>query len=167
MLSKILSKEECAKCRLCCSFDSYDLWETPVITTNMASRILQEYLPQQEFIRRDGHFLLKMEKEPDDDLYYCSLLDRDKGCILGSDKPFDCRIWPFRVMSLGITRVITLSPVCPVVQTKPLKEIQALAKELAPEIFEYADENPDAVKPYIDGYPIMVVEKPDREDSLV
>ncbi len=167
MLSKILSKEECAKCRLCCSFDSYDLWETPVITTKLASQILQEYLPQQEFVRRDGHFLLKMDKEPDADLYYCSLLDHNTGCILGSEKPFDCRIWPYRVMSLGIIRVITLSPVCPVVQTKPLKEIQDLAKELAPAIFEYADENPAAVKPYIDGYPIMVVEKPEREDNSI
>lgn len=164
MLSKILSREECAECRLCCSFDSYDLWETPVITKKLASQILQEYLPQQEFVRRDGHFLLKMDKEPDEDLYYCSLLDREKGCILGTDKPFDCQIWPFRVMSLGITRVITLSPVCPVVQKKPLCEIQALAKELAPAIFEYADENPTAVKSYIDGYPIMVVERPERAE---
>lgn len=166
MLSKILSKEECAKCRLCCSFDSYDLWETPVITKNLASQILQEYLPQQEFVRRDDYFLLKMNKEPDEDLYYCSLLDHSNGCIMGDDKPFDCRIWPYRVMSLGFTRVITLSPVCPVVQTKPLEDIQALAKKLAPAIFEYADENPGAVKPYIDGYPIMVVEKPQREDNV-
>lgn len=167
MLSKILSREECAKCRLCCSFDSYDLWETPYIPAQLASRILQEFKPDQEFIKKEDHFLLKMQKEPDMDLYYCSLLDPDKGCILEDNKPFDCQIWPFRIMALNDTRVITLSPVCPVVQTRPLCDIQAVAKEIAPEIFAYADENPAAVKPYLEGYPIMVVEEKKYKDSLI
>ncbi len=160
MLGKLISKEECARCRLCCSFDSYDLWETPVIPPRLASMILQDYKPDQEFLRLEDHFLLKMKKEPDRDLYYCSLLDHEKGCIMGDNKPFDCRIWPLRLMELGGVRVIVLSPVCPTVQTRPLNEIQAVARELADEIFRYGDENPVAVKKYIDGYPIMVVEKP-------
>ncbi|MBO5448513.1 MAG: hypothetical protein J5994_04220 [Ruminococcus sp.] len=167
MLSKILSRDECAKCKLCCTFDSYDLWETPIIPVKLASRIMQDFEPDQKFIRKDDHFLLKMDKEPDADLYYCSLLDQEKGCIMGDDKPFDCRIWPFRIMALNGVRVITLSPVCPVVQTKPLADIQAVAKELAPEIFAYADETPSAVKPYLDGYPIMVVEENKYKSSLV
>lgn len=159
MLSKILSKEECAKCRICCTFDSYDLWETPYINVSLASKILQEYAPQQEFIKKDSHFLLKMNKEADQDLYICSLLDQDKGCILGQDKPFDCKIWPFRVMSLNGIKVITLSPVCPALQKKPIGEITEVAKEIAPEIFKYANENPEAVKPYLPDYTILVVEK--------
>ena len=159
MLGKLLSREECAKCRLCCCFDSYDLWETPVINRETHDRILGEFKPDQEFLELEDHYLLKMEKEPDRDLYYCSLLDHEKGCLMGTEKPFDCRIWPFRVMELDGRRVIVLSTVCPVVQTRPLCEIQALAKELAPEIFAYADENPFAVKKYMEGYPIMVVEE--------
>lgn len=158
MLSKILSHDDCEKCQICCTFDSYDLWETPVITDSLASKILQEYAPQQKFIRKDDHFLLKMDKEPEADLYYCSLLDRDKGCILGDSKPFDCKIWPFRIMALNGRRVITLSPVCPVLIKKPVNEILEEANELAPTIFEYADKNPAVVKPYLEGYPIMVVE---------
>lgn len=167
MISKILSKEECAKCRICCTFDSYDLWETPYISKTMASKILQEYDPQQKFVKKDSHFLLKMEKEPEADLYFCSLLDRDKGCVLGVDKPFDCKIWPFRVMALNDTKVITLSPVCPVVIKKPMDEIMDLAKELSKEIFEYADNNPDAVKPYLKDYPILVVDDHKYRESLI
>lgn len=115
MLSKILSKEECAKCRICCCFDSYDIWETPYISQTLASKILQEYTPKQEFIKKENHFLFKMDKEQNADLYYCPMLDN----------------------------------------------------ELADQIFEYADENPEAVKPYLDGYPILVVEGKKYKDTLV
>lgn len=159
MLSKLLSREECAKCRLCCCFDSYDLWETPVITGETKESILESFKPDQDFLDLEGYSLLKMQKEQDKDLYYCSLLDHSKGCIMGTEKPFDCRIWPFRVMDLEGIRAIVLSPVCPVVQTRPLNEIQAVAKELAPQIFAYARENPFVVKKYIQGYPIMLTEE--------
>ena len=139
MLSKILSKEECAKCRICCCFDSYDIWETPYISQTLASKILQEYTPKQEFIKKENHFLFKMDKEQNADLYYCPMLDNEKGCILGDDKPFDCRIWP----------------------------LTKTANELADQIFEYADENQEAVKPYLDGYPILVVEGKKYKDTLV
>ena len=159
MIGKLLSREECAKCRLCCCFDSYDLWETPIIEKSTHDRIISGFRPDQAFLDLEDHYLLKMQKEPDRDLYYCSLLYHDKGCIMGEEKPFDCRIWPFRVMDLNGTRVIALSTVCPVVQTRPLCEIQAVAKELAPQIFAYADRAPFAVKKYISGYPIMVAEE--------
>ena len=167
MLSKILSKDECAKCRICCTFDSYDLWETPVISVKLASKILQEYSPEQKFVKKDDHFLLKMDKEPGQDLYYCSLLDQEKGCILGNDKPFDCKIWPLRVMVHNGTKLITLSPVCPTLMKKPIGEIMEVAKELAPEIFRYVNENPFVVKPYLPDYPILVVEESKYNESLV
>lgn len=167
MLSKILSQQECAACRICCSFDSYDLWETPVISKNLASKILQEVAPQQQFVKKDDHFLFKMTKEPQADLYYCPMLDQEKGCILGDDKPFDCKIWPLRIMNLDGKRVITLSPVCPTVMKKPIEDIVQTAKELSEEIFAYADENPKAVKPYLEGYPILVTEKSKLNNSLI
>ena len=83
MLGKLLSREECAKCRLCCCFDSYDLWETPVINRETHDKIQDEFKPDQEFLELEDHYLLKMEKEPDRDLYYCSLLDHEKGCLMG------------------------------------------------------------------------------------
>lgn len=156
MLSKLLSKEECKNCQICCSFDSTDLWETPVINDRLRIRILDDY-PEMKFVKKENSYLFRMDKEPEEDLYFCSVLDRSRGCVLGDEKPFDCRIWPFRVMDLNGTQVITLSPVCPVMIKKPVDELSALAKEIAPIIFKEADENPDIVKKYLSGYPIFVV----------
>ena len=102
-----------------------------------------------------------MEKEPDSDLYYCSLLDRSKGCIMGDEKPFDCKIWPFRVMSLNGVNVITLSPVCPVVKTRPLEDIMKVCWQISDEIFSQAKAHPEIVKPYIEVYPIIVTQNSD------
>jgi hypothetical protein len=158
MLSKILSKAECAQCQICCSFDSYDLWETPVVTDEIMKRAL-EINPAQQFSQISGARLFRMEREENEDLYFCPMLDRKKGCMLGDDKPFDCKIWPFRIMNFEGRRVIVLSPVCPTVFDKPISEIKALANELAPKIFEQADKTPEMVKPYIVGYPIIVTEQ--------
>ncbi|MBR1423786.1 MAG: hypothetical protein IJ571_10145 [Ruminococcus sp.] len=167
MLSPILSRAECAKCKMCCIFDSYDLWETPYITRELAAKIIQEIKPDQQFVKKEDHFLLKMEKEKDADLYYCPLLDQEKGCILGDEKPFDCLIWPFRIMHLGSKRVITLSPVCPNISERSVKAVREMAEQISDRIFEYADENPDAVKPYIEGYPIIIVEKDKFKSTLL
>lgn len=159
MLKKVLSREECAKCKICCCFDSTDIWEAPVITQQMRDEILKNYDPNQKFLQKDGFYILDMPKEPDEDLYYCTMLDHSKGCKMGENKPFDCRIWPFRVMSLNGTQVITLSPVCPVVKTRPLDKLSELANELAPVIFEQAEKEPHMIKPYINGYPILAVKE--------
>ena len=79
--------------------------------------------------------------------------------MLGDEKPFDCRIWPFRVMRLDKRLVITLSPVCPVVQTRPLSLIKEVCDELAPVIYAQAQKNPDIVKNYIENFPILNVKE--------
>jgi Fe-S-cluster containining protein len=157
MLSKILSKRECAECKICCSFDSYDLLETPVVTDEIMQRSLA-VKPDQRFADVDGTRLYIMDKEPDRDLYYCPMLDHSKGCLLGDSKPFDCRIWPFKIMRFEGRRVIALSPVCPIVSDKPLSELRELAHELAPVIFAEADREPSLVRPYSSGYTIMLAE---------
>lgn len=164
MLSKILSKEECAKCRICCCFDSSDIWEAPVITKSKADEILENYNETQRFLENGDSFIFDMEKEPDEDLYYCSMLDRENGCVMKDSKPFDCRIWPFRVMDLNGTLVLTLSPVCPVVKTRALEELCDFATELAPVVFKQAKAEPVIVKPYINGYPILAVNCDGKEN---
>ena len=141
MLGELLSKEECAQCRLCCTFDSYDLLDTPLITPDMRERIAA-VLPQQRFITKGS----------------CSLLDKSRGCILGDGKPFECRIWPLRVMIKNGVRVIALSTVCPVVSKKPPELISEVCRRIAPEIFCYADRYPELVKPYNEGFPIIAEE---------
>lgn len=157
MLSKLLSKSECARCRICCSFDSSDLWETPVVYDSLKKDISSDY-PELKFISYHDSYLFRMDKEPEEDLYYCSVLNHERGCVLGDNKPFDCRIWPLRIMELDGKRVITLSPVCPVMIKKPLNELMELAASLAPVIYEEADKHPDIVKKYIPNYPVLVTE---------
>ena len=44
----------------------------------------------------------------------CYFLDSKSGCSLSEDeKPFDCKIWPLRVMKKEEQYVITLSQSCP------------------------------------------------------
>ncbi len=158
MLKKLLSREECANCKICCSFDDYDIWETPIIDEELKVNVLK-LNPEQKFVAKGNSSILRMEKDTEEDLYFCSVLDRQKGCLLGDEKPFDCRIWPFRVMRLDQRLVITLSPVCPVVQTRPLSLIKEVCDELAPIIYAQAQKNPDIVKNYIENFPIINVKE--------
>lgn len=158
MLKKLLSREECENCKICCSFDDYDIWETPIIDEELKVKVLK-LNPEQKFVTKGNSSILRMEKDAKEDLYFCSVLDRQKGCLLGDEKPFDCRIWPFRVMRLDQRLVITLSPVCPVVQTRPLSLIKEVCDELAPIIYAQAQKNPDIVKNYIENFPIINVKE--------
>lgn len=160
MLSKILSREECAKCRICCEFDDDDLWETPIICDDTIEKVL-DINPAQEFSETEFNGnklrLLKLQKE--NDIYTCSMLDKSKGCMLGSEnKPFDCKIWPLRVMKKDEKTVIALSPVCPIVAAKPIEDIKCVAKDLSERIFSQAKLYPEIVKNYIEGYKILIEE---------
>ena len=167
MLSSLLSKEDCAKCRMCCKFDSYDIWQTPIIYQTLASKILQEYSPDIRFVKRDEHFLMKMQREEEADIYCCPLLDHDKGCIMDDEKPFDCMIWPFMIMELFGRKVLTLSPACPIVNGKKFDDVCIAAAKAAPDIFKMADEHPELVRPYLDDHPILAVEKSRYKNNLV
>lgn len=158
LLSGILSRDECAQCHYCCAFDSYDIWETPVITPELKTKITTELLPEQKFLKSGNCYVLKLNKESDEDLYYCTLLDKNKGCMLGNDKPFDCRIWPFRIMSLDGHRVITLSPACQTVFSRSISALTQHARKISNQIFSFADKYPEVVKKYDENYPILLVE---------
>ena len=158
MLGGLLSAQECAECRLCCAFEGYDLFETPTVTRETAQRIVNEKLPCQEFVRVGESYLMKMQREPDRDLYYCPLLDRERGCIMGDGKPFECRIWPLRVMRRGERLVIALSALCPVMKLKPPELIRQKCEELAEVIFAEARACPDLVKPYTEGFTVYAEE---------
>lgn len=158
MLKNILHGSDCASCRICCVFDKYDLWETPVLDGELKERV-QKQNPDISFVEKGEGWLFRMN-ESEDGLYYCPALNHESGCILGEDKPFDCKIWPYRIMSLGGRRVISMASICPTMYKKPLSDLCAeLEREgLAEKIFAFADSHPDIVKPYEEGYPILKVE---------
>ena len=159
MLKNILSGSDCASCKICCIFDKYDIWETPVLDEKLKD-LVSERFPEVSFVKKGDGWIFRME-EAEDELYYCPMLDNRTGCRLGDDKPFDCRIWPYRIMSLGGKRVISMASICPTMYRKPLEELcgELDKNGLADKIFAHADKYPEIVKPYEDGYPILKVEK--------
>lgn len=167
MLKELLSTSDCAKCRKCCEFDRYDIWETPVITPQTYEKIVKNVDFDISLIYRNGCYILRPPYEmAGDEVFVCPLLDTENGCRLGDDKPFDCQIWPFRIMQIGGRRAITISPFCEKILSKSLDEIIKFVKNsLAKEIFNYADRFPQIVKPYDDMYPVLAFEPISIEDD--
>ncbi|MGN0641562.1 MAG: YkgJ family cysteine cluster protein [Huintestinicola sp.] len=162
MLKNILSNKTCAGCKICCIFDSYDIWETPVISAELKDRILAERSDISFMSKGDSEnsYLFKVLPCEIDGrgLFACPALDSKTGCTLGENKPFDCKIWPYRIMELGGRQVISIASICPELYNKPLKQlVDELENGLADKIFAEADKNPDMIKPYQDGYPILLV----------
>ena len=161
MLKNILSKESCASCRLCCVFDRYDVWETPVFTEYICERI-RYAKPDAEFVAKDDGFIFKVKELDENELFSCPALT-ENGCMLGDDKPFDCRIWPYRIMYVGGRRAITIASICEEMYNRPLSQLTDFLKDgLADKIFEYARRHPEIVKPYYEGYPVLLFEKTDK-----
>ncbi len=158
MLKMVLSREECSKCRICCVFDKDDLWEAPLITPELAQIINNSVLPNQEY-KKCGDCLVLDMQEDEEGLYTCNLLDHQTGCMLKSAKPFDCSIWPLRIMQMNGRKAICVSPVCPVVNKKSDAELICLAQSLSDYIFKQAELHPEFVKQYIQGYKVLYTEK--------
>lgn len=153
VLSSILKKSDCAACKFCCSFRRQSLWETPVFSREIAEKIKELY-PQACFkaagnssITIDLSMLYKTNN-PDEEVP-CYFLDKNKGCLLPAElKPFDCSIWPFRVVNkAGCGNTVVLTPTCPAVNKVPREKIlELLDSGLREKILNYAKENPDIIK---------------------
>lgn len=154
MLKKILSPETCGKCRVCCVFDKEDIWEIPLISKEIYLNLQTERPELKMSPRGKNSYVFQMSFE-ENGLSYCPALS-ETGCTLGKNKPFDCSIWPLRVMKKDDDIVITISPVCESINPENAL-VKELAKELAPVIFAEAEKNPDIIKEYIEGYPVAAI----------
>lgn len=158
MLSQILSKSSCAACKFCCSFRRQSLWETPFFPPEVVEKLSNpnEYGVVGEL--RDGQIVLGGYKtgDPEEEVP-CTFLDPHKGCILKpEDKPFDCSIWPLRIMRKDSELVIALTPSCPSIGAVPSKALVDLVQDgLGEKIFEYAKTHPEIIKEYREGFPII------------
>ena len=160
MLKEILSKNDCAKCRICCGFVESDKWEIPLIFRENKDKIEEKLGISLE--KRGEEYVLPMKFDREK-VVYCPAVS-ENGCTLGELKPFDCAIWPFRVNKLGNFRVITVSPVCESVSKLPLKTLCDFIQKdgFAQKLLSEADKHPEMIKPYISGYPILLVEEKAR-----
>ena len=156
MLKEILTGEDCASCRICCIFDKTDCWEVPLVDGELAAFVEENY-PGVKLKRVDGHSVFDSEFD-EKGLTACPMLT-ETGCRLGDRKPFDCRIWPFRVMRKDNLLLLTLSPVCATVSKLPVERISAFAAKIADTIYKAAEDNPEMIKDYVEGYPIFAVRK--------
>lgn len=164
MLKKILNSQKCGTCRICCGFDETDKWEIPLIYSENKEKIENHY--GFKFIRRNKEYVFDMHFKADE-VVFCPALG-EHGCILGDLKPFDCKIWPFRVNKLGEFNVITVSPVCHEVSSLPLDRLSEFVNSdgFAEILFTEAEKHPDMIKPYLQGYPILAVKASNKSQNI-
>ena len=158
MLSSILSKHQCATCKFCCSFRRQSLWETPLFPPEVVEKLSQPNEYGVVGVFRDGQIVLGGYRTDDtEEEVPCTFLDPHKGCILKpEDKPFDCSIWPLRIMNKDGELVIALTPTCPSIGATPSPELIELVKNgLGEKILTYAKEHPYIIKEYRAGFPII------------
>ena len=158
MLRSILSPSECAECKFCCSFRRCSLWETPRFDAEQTAELQRKY-PRAKFKPVDGVFTIDIDgcyRTDDSEEEALCWFNEGKGCILGKDKPFECAVWPLRVMRKDGCLVIVLSPGCRVLSSKPLSVIRQLVDDgLGAKIFEHARKIPEYVRDYKEGYPVL------------
>ncbi len=146
---------------MCCVFDRYDIWETPVFEADTMKKVL-DMNPEARFAQVGGGYVINAGEIADGELFRCPVLT-DSGCALGDEKPFDCRIWPFRIMNHEGSRVIAVSSLCEEVYGQDHEKLKNfLKKGLAETIFGYADKNPQIVKPFYGNYTIILKEAASR-----
>lgn len=165
MLSKVLKKETCAQCRFCCSFRRCSLWETPLFSKEVMDLLKQRKceaaFKKQIFLDVEyGQMDLtgKYKTQDSKEEASCDFLDVQKGCMLSDEeKPFDCKIWPLRIMNKEGKCVIALTPTCPAINKIPLENMKSLAEDgLGEKIYEYAKEHPYIIKEYKEGFPVLM-----------
>ena len=165
MLGKILKKEDCAACRFCCSFRRTSLWETPIFTKENIDAIkINPSLDKSvlNVIEKDGYCFAKYDlsgqyKTGDsDEEVPCPYLG-ENGCILSDDeKPWDCKIWPLRVMNKDGEIVVALTPTCPSINRLEFAYVKDfVSSNLKKDITEYAAAHPFLIKEYRSDFPII------------
>ena len=154
MLKEILKGSDCAACRVCCIFDRSDCWEVPLVEPALEAYIKENY-PDVK-LKKVGRCSVFHSEFDEKGLTACPMLT-ENGCKLGDRKPFDCRIWPFRVMRKEGLLLLTLSPVCGTVSKLSVEQVSGFAAKIADTIYNAAENNPEMIKDYIDGYPIFAI----------
>ena len=159
MLKKILPRTTCAACQLCCQFDASDIWELPVLPAETVAAI-RKYRPETAFVPVGAEQTFVAPPLKGEELYACPVLT-EHGCGLSEqDKPFDCKVWPFRLMrTANGTVCISISDMCTGVQLHEVEQLQAFLREgLAETMFTYAKTHPDHIHAWHDGYRVILTE---------
>jgi len=111
MLGELISRECCAKCKICCKFEDDELIDAPLFDKEQMEYILKNIDKKINFVEKNGLYQIELVKYRNK--HKCPLLS-SHGCILPNEyRPFDCESWPFYVMKKEDKYVITKSQYCP------------------------------------------------------
>ena len=159
MLTHLFTPEQCAQCKLCCNFQRRSAWETPSLNKELQAALRVMGIPLEE--RGDNgacSFRLTYHTTDPSETANCPMLDTCSGCTLPREqRPFECRIWPLRLMRTENGQlVLGLYANCPAL-TEPVKErlITEATGALLPLLLEHAEKEPAIVRPVDSAYNII------------
>lgn len=113
MTEGIVSKSDCAECKICCSFHKSSIWDAPGFTKEEHQAVADKGV---EFLFENELYYPVLIKVSDDK-YLCPFLEKD-GCSLGEQKPFKCKIWPIYIVRSNGELSMAITNVCPVAYPK-------------------------------------------------
>ena len=166
LLEGLLSPKDCAQCKYCCSCRRSSLWENVIFDDELFDRVSRDY-PEAKFmvVLRGGRPARMLDfsglyKTDDPEEEALCFFNRD-GCVLGGEKPFECAIWPLRVMRKDDALVLGCCLDCPIFAGIETDRVRRFIREkrLDRMIFDYIAEHPEAVKPYRDNYRLIITEQ--------
>ena len=160
MLKSILSSEDCAACKFCCSFRRKSLWETPLFDKSTKEK-LEKKFPEAKFKKAGASSftidLLHLYKTEDSEEEAACPFLGNNGCVLNAEeKPFDCSIWPLRACKANGKVSVMLENTCPAINKQPLENVKKLLESgLGKKITAWAEKNPDMIKELMPGFRIF------------
>jgi hypothetical protein len=126
----------------------------PSLLEGTANKILK--LHPKVALNRSGEVYQFDISNLTDELYPCPALS-ERGCTLPEEyKPFECSIWPFRVMNLDGQVVLGVCTDCTGLKDVPSQTVDDFANLHIRDIaMSYAEKYPQIVKPYTSGYRVI------------
>lgn len=164
MLTEYISAEQCAHCRLCCHFRRNSAWETPVLEPERARQLTERSIPlmqRREHPAANEHttFALHYDGTDPAETAPCPLLT-STGCALPREqRPFECRIWPLRLMlsPTGLPSVALYNAGCSalMVPSGRSRLISFATGPFLPTLRRFAASFPPSIRPFHSDYIIL------------
>lgn len=158
MLTHLFSPDACAHCRLCCNFHRRTAWETPALEAEDVERLCARNIPLTRHTNGADTIALPFHTDDPEEVALCPLLDTTKGCTLPrEERPFECRIWPLRLMQdADGTLLIGCYDACPALTPSVRENLHAFATgQLLPQLLQFAKDNPAAIRSLDPAYHIV------------
>ena len=157
MLKDVLSPDDCARCGFCCSFRRQSLHLTPLFAAETVAEIRRLH-PEARFRTLPNSATtidIGDQYRTDDSEEEALCPFNRKGCVLPPHlKPFDCKLWPFRLMKRGDGLVLALVPTCPRIDRESPR-FKATAEAVFRKAVEYAKGHPEIAIEYREDYRIV------------